>query len=350
MAEKFIPAITETDPDLLRMMRGIAVGSGQNLNSILALNCRSEILPPDYSDKSKYDSKRANRENIAAGFENWIKDDFSIPEDGECTSLVCSPEASAEGNTWFCQNWDWVGRQREALVILTTKTKDGESLQTLTEAGMLAKIGFNGHGFALGLNILRSVKDGSKPGVPVHVILRNLLECRTVDKAREEMDRLARIGFAASSNIPVADATGDVACFEITPDGWAELKPDKGLVTHTNHFLCQEFESIQTKLNPISSTIPRINKARELTAGKKLGFEDLKTFLCDESEGYKSICRSPDPAHSPTESSESVAGIIIDVTDRKWWIAPGIPSKSEFAKVSISRVAYPNPDHRIFRQ
>ncbi len=67
----------------------------------------------------------------------------------ECTSL-----ATASSDTvWLAQNWDWCGTQREALCLVDAKTGSGLRYFTVTEAGMLAKIGLNSAGFAVTLNI-----------------------------------------------------------------------------------------------------------------------------------------------------------------------------------------------------
>ena len=95
---------------------------------------------------------------------------------------------------------------------------------------MLAKIGLHEAGFGLGLNILRSVDDGARPGVPVHVLLRHLLDCSSLAQARAELDRAARLGFGAGSNIACVDASGDIACFELAPAGWAEWPAVRGRV------------------------------------------------------------------------------------------------------------------------
>ena len=153
--------------------------------------------------------------------------------------MVVAASASRDRHTWFAQNWDWIGRQRPALVLLRSHDGRGTGFSTLTEAGMLAKIGVNAHGFALGLNILRSRGDGARPGVAVHVLLRHLLSCPTLAQARRVLaDLHQRLGFGAASNIPCADATGDVACFEVAPAGWGECRPTDGVVVHSNHFLC----------------------------------------------------------------------------------------------------------------
>ena len=239
-AQRYAAVITQLDPALMEEMQGIAEGSHWRLDDILALNCRTEILPPNFLSDDKHQAETALAANRLAGLPDWeprVPLDPHI-QDGECTAMCVQGRVSADGQTWFAQNWDWIGRQREALVVLQTYDANGRALTTLTEAGMLAKIGMNAAGFALGLNILRSPRDGVMPGVPVHVLLRYLLGCDSIAHAREQLNHLSVLGFGAASNVPCADANGEVACFEVAPAGWAELAPENGVVVHTNHFIC----------------------------------------------------------------------------------------------------------------
>ncbi len=216
------PVIEALDPELMQEIGGLAEGCGLGLTEVLALNCRTEILPPGFLGTATVDARLALASNRAAGLPDWLENDALDPaaEDGECTAMVVNPTAAQDGQTWLAQNWDWLGRQRQALVLLETSAPQGTRFITLTEGGMLAKIGMNAHGFALGLNILRSHDDGRRPGVPVHVLLRHLLGFPSVAAVRQELERIGRtLGFGAASNISCADANGEVACFEVAPAG-----------------------------------------------------------------------------------------------------------------------------------
>jgi isopenicillin-N N-acyltransferase-like protein len=153
---------------------------------------------------------------------------------GECTALAVLPAASKDGHTWLAQNWDWIGEQRASLVVLRITDDDGTQRITLTEAGMLAKIGLNDRGVGVCLNILRSNDDGRKPGMPVHVLLRRLLECDSVDDACAVAQSVTH---GASSNILVADADGHAASLELSPRDVAIVAPANGTLAHTNHYL-----------------------------------------------------------------------------------------------------------------
>ena len=336
-AQAYLPVITALDAQLVDEMQGIAEGSSLQLAEVLALNCRTEILPASFLSDVHHQAQAALAANRAAGLPDWLDALDPRIHEGECTAMAVAAQASAEGQTWLAQNWDWLGRQRQALVVLNTHDGRGTRLMTLTEAGMLAKIGMNQHGFALGLNILRSLHDGLQPGVPVHVLLRHLLSCTSVAAARERLTALGQgPGFGAASNIPCADAQGEAACFEVAPAGWAELRPDQGVVVHTNHFVCSPLLAAQAPMGVTLSSQPRLETAARHAQGLPLDMGKLQAFLRDESDGHLSICRSPDPALPPEGRVESVAGIVMNTRTREMWIAPDVPSRCDFEQIDTA--------------
>jgi isopenicillin-N N-acyltransferase-like protein len=343
-AQAYAEVIAALSPRWLAEMRGIAEGSGQPLNAILALNCRTEILPPGlYAETPDAALVRAAlAANTAMGLADWgsggAAEALSAAtqqayDEGECTTLCVAPPVSADGHAWLAQNWDWLGRQRAALVLLKTPGPEGHTITTLTEAGMLAKIGLHEAGFGLGLNILRSVDDGARPGVPVHVLLRHLLDCSSLAQARAELDRAARLGFGAGSNIACVDASGDIACFELAPKGWAEWPAVRGRVSHSNHYLSPALQAVQAPMAAALSTTSRLDTACRHGDAERVDRAGLEAFLRDTSGGYLAVCRHPDPALPPEACVESVAGVMIDASARQMWVAPGVPDTVAFALV-----------------
>lgn len=340
-AERFEPVIEQVDADLMAELRGMAQGSGQTLGSLMALNCRTEILPPTFFADEPQLAHAALAANRAAGLPDWLADapwDGAL-KDGECTAMGVTATASRTGQAWLAQNWDWMGRQREALVLLHTQGPSGQSITTLTEAGMLAKIGINQSGFALGLNILRSNRDGTRVGVPVHVLLRHLLDCTSVAHARERLHALQTelgLGFGAASNVPCADAEGQAACFEVSPAGWAEVTPTDGVVVHTNHFVCESLLGEQAPVGAGLSSHSRLSTAGQHALQTPIGQAELEHFLRDESDGFLSICRSPDPSVPPESRVESVAGIVMQTQPPAMWVACDVPSRVAFESVPLA--------------
>ncbi len=369
-------AITALDPSFLDEMRGIAEGAGVRYEDILALNCRSEILPAEYLGVAATQGGiKSPLDTGGPPISAAQRQAASVFGEGECTALALMPRASADGKSWLAQNWDWVGTQREALVLLKGRawsrptSENGKAVQaspgadasadssadssagasagswipgrefiTLTEAGMLAKIGLGvgpeADRVAVGLNIIRSQYDGEKPAIPVHALLRHLLTQPSLQAIRLRMNELAsRFGFGAGSNVPCADTAGEVASLEVSPRGWHEWPAENGVMTHTNHFLSEPLKPIQHPTSGLLSSEPRLATAKRHSLKRPMQRQDLEALLRDESDGYLSVCRHPNPDLAPDASVESVAGIIINVNDRAMWVAPDVPSKVPFERV-----------------
>lgn len=310
---------------MMEELEGIAAGSGFHINEILALNCRTEILPPSFMGAEHINSDAARAKNAGLGL-------FDI---GECTSVAVAGTRCADGQTRVAQNWDWIGYQRQNVIGLRVLRDGWPDYLTLTEAGILAKIGVNEHGVAVGLNILRATNDREQLGIPVHVFQRLALDCQSV----EAVLSLARsLQFAASSNAILGDDSGHVTSLEYSPNGVSAIAPDQGVVTHTNHFCDLKLAEKQAPLTQMLTTEPRLQCADAHVARwpDRITDEQLMDLLCDESGGaYGAICRSPDPALPPELRVESVFGVIINCSTREMLVAPDVPSKVEFKRISL---------------
>jgi isopenicillin-N N-acyltransferase-like protein len=133
-----LAALEHAWPDLARELAGIADGASQPLALLGAVNARTELM-------------------------------------GGGSAAECSLVASVADVT-LAQTWDWHPQLRRSLVLWSVVQPRDRWFTTLTEAGMLAKIGLSSAGLGYGLNFLRSSEDGGVRGVPVHVVLRVLLE------------------------------------------------------------------------------------------------------------------------------------------------------------------------------
>jgi isopenicillin-N N-acyltransferase-like protein len=160
----------------------------------------------------------------------------------ECSTVVSTAPGRAP---LAAQTWDWYPAMRDNWMVWTFETEAGRRITTLTEYGVLAKIGVNDAGLGVMLNMLHHDADdqtGHDPrvGFPVHVMLRTLLEqCSSVAEAR---DLVTAEPFSASSALPVVDRDGDAVSFEVFPAGVGEVKPEAGLLVRTNHFVSAEGE------------------------------------------------------------------------------------------------------------
>jgi len=279
-------AIGNFAPGLLDELAGVARGAGRAMEELLALNARTEILSGG---------------PLAAA-------------PGECTAVAVAPWASATGGTLLAQNWDWFSAQRDALVLLRVRKDSGPGFLTLAEAGMLAKIGLNAAGLGICLNILHSSDDGERPGVPVHIFLRALLD---EDSVASAVEAARRATFSASSNVLCADAAGALVALELCPRGVRIVREDGRTLCHTNHFLDEEAGRRETPLAVDLSSRARLARARQILANSaRIGVEDIARLLWDRSDGPLSICRVPDTSMPELECVETVASVLMELETR----------------------------------
>jgi isopenicillin-N N-acyltransferase-like protein len=257
-----------------------------------------------------------------------------IPDWGECTAIAVQPARSTTQGALLAQNWDWLGTQREALVLIRTQESDGTHCLTLTEAGMLAKIGLNDRGFGICLNLMRSRRDGQHPGVPVHVLLRALLKRSSVAEA---IQLVSGVTHGASSNVLCADRGGDAASLELSPSGVEVVRPSDGVVCHTNHFLMPAGNAGEAPRAPTLSTEERLARIEALARGHRGTFSvgELQAMLRDETEGAKSICRHPDLALAREARVETVASVVMELAAGVMHVAPDVPSKVAYQAVAL---------------
>ncbi len=177
------------EPHHVEELEGMAAGAGQDLLELIAINARTELL---------------------AGAE-------------------CSVVGKLGGE--LAQTWDWHPDLASACVVWTVPG----AFTTVTEAGILAKLGLNEHGVAVALNLLTSPADGELGGVPIHVLLRQILE--RAESVAEALELLCGAATTASSAVTVADPHA-LACVELSPEGPTVIRPGAdGWLVHTNHFL-----------------------------------------------------------------------------------------------------------------
>ena len=151
----------------------------------------------------------------------------------ECTTVVALPEATRDGNMLVGKNWDWRNQTVESVVVLRIRQRNKPALVMIVEAGMVGRDGFNEHGVMVCGNPLVSNEDRGKVGVPIPILRRRILHSRHYYEA---IDSLVRAPRGASGNYLIAHRDGVAIDFETTPDNVYVVYPERGLLTHANHF------------------------------------------------------------------------------------------------------------------
>lgn len=293
---------------IAEMLEAIAEGSGTKPEHIFALNARTEII-------------------------------YSAPSGDEgCTSIAVLPSRTDSGHTLLATNWDWHPEQSDVSLLLATQDEEGFCVLTLAEAGMLAKNGLNSAGLGLCANLLASDRDVGGEGVPYHVLLRGVLESKTMaDATRAALDH-PRV---SSGNFLIADSGGEAIDLEAVPGDFGYLVPRNGLIAHSNHFLTSVPVYDKKKAQSALSLI-RPERVRHLLEdaldSRSVSEEDLKGILRDHYSYPNSICRHTDERDPRPERICSVYSIVMDLHEGTFSIAKGQPCEHEYEAVHLDDI------------
>jgi isopenicillin-N N-acyltransferase-like protein len=296
----FVPILAAHTPDLLLEMHGIAAGAGCNVVEVLLINARSELMEAM----------------------------------GECTALAAAPEATVQGHVLLGQNWDWYTAVRGEPVLLRIRQPDGPEILTLTEAGQVGKIGMNSAGLGVCLNFLSHADRGQ--GVPVHVMLRQMLNCASLGEAIREAYRVPRGGAA---NILLAHAEGEIVDLELTAANADFHYASDGWLVHANHFESVRLRGSDIGVTTSMSTLARAARARRLlsaaAARSSASLETFRNTLTDHAYGAYAICRHADPTEPPLQQTATRASVIMDLTEQTMHVAAGQPCREEYQPFTL---------------
>ncbi len=304
-ARRFHEPIREFGPQYLDELTGIAEGAEVDLDDIVAINVRTEIM---FAAKAR-----------ASG--------ASLPRVGECSSFA---RIGHDGHVVVGQNWDWLPHAFDTTVVLESAPTTGPRFVTVVEAGLLAKFGMNSAGLGLATNALVSAQDVGAPGVPYHVLLRALLDAETPTDALATLQRGTR---SASANYLIAHASGLALDVESAPGDFTRLfllQPDeRGSLVHTNHFLSPQLTGPDVGLWVMPDSPFRLQRVRAAmrAADDATTYEQLVTDHAGHPYG---VCAHPDPALPEPDQGATVASGIMDLRERTFRIAAGLPCRTGF--------------------
>jgi isopenicillin-N N-acyltransferase-like protein len=300
LATPFIDIIAKYDPELIEEISGIAKAMEHPIEELVAINARTELM-----------------------FQNAIK---------ECTSIAVLPDITSGDKIFIGQNWDWIEMLRGSLILLEVEQPDRPTILMLAEAGIIGKIGMNSSGIGVCLNVL--IADGAKRGVPIHVILRGILNSETLGEA---IGSVLRAGSGGCSHFLIGSTDGEAIGIEVAFHDAEVIYPAEGIFTHANHFLSKSPErKDQGRVRYPDSLIRDYRALRALRAKKKkLSLEDLKSVLCDHFNYPHSICRHPAPKTDELEEIVSLASVIMDLKSRTLHLAEGPPCKHPYLPFSL---------------
>jgi isopenicillin-N N-acyltransferase-like protein len=242
----------------------------------------------------------------------------SIPGDEDCSAVIAkTPEGVALGQTW-----DMHGSAAPYVCMLHVPAGEGRpEAWLLSITGCLGMAGLNAAGVGVTINNLKS--NDARVGVVWSALVRRMLAEREAEAAKHvlmtaPMSSGHHYLVASAERAYGVETSGAIkhVAFEAA---WAER--DASYV-HTNHCLTEEVGAVST-VSPTSTTRERYSYLTKSVAAKPLeGAMDLFARLGSHKGYPRSVC-----AHLATESSPhamlTCAGIVMDLSARRVWAAPG---------------------------
>ena len=297
-ASAFIEPTAELNPLLMEEYEGIAEGSGQRLEDILALTARYEIT----------------FEQVALG---------------DCSNLFVGPGRSRNGHTLLGQSWDWRPEVMDFRAVLISRCDDQPDHVMVTECGQPGKYGFNQEGLGVVSAGLRCREKAATGRQLFTVLGRTILAQTCFDDACRVLEEHAPL---ATVNVLVADETGRAADFEATPSGIHrhDLRQDE-VYWHTNH--CRHVP----EPNHFENSRVRGERWARLTGTQDpVGSETVQTWLADRNDGGNSISQHADPAQAHTASwLQTLCSIAMDLNRRRLWVSDGPASVSSYRRIGL---------------
>ena len=293
--------IRELAPAAAEEIDGIATGAGVRVRDIAALNARTELLAV------------ANPTGV-----------------DECSTVVALPAGRAPVAV---QTWDWYDAMRHGWLRWTIPHPGGRVVETVTEYGVLGKIGVSSEGVGVLFNMLHHASDAGAAddgiGFPVHLLSRQLLD--TAADLDDAVAQARAVRTSASSSLTVVQGgpdRGRTASVELFPGGAGVLEPDDGLLVRTNHFVSEEGRDgcLSTSIGP-GSGIRRDTLLGAFEERLPRTAEQVVAAMDDHAE-VGGVCAHPDRSTDPALWHATLATVALDTaapTGQRLAVTPGGP-------------------------
>ena len=317
---QFTAAIKKWTPDLYEEVRGIAEGSGQQMNDIMVFNLLDEF---------------------------WVYQDNI--RNHHCSGIGVPARNGNSG--YIAQNMDIESYTDgyQVLMRLTKTDKRPEQL-ILTHPGLIALNGMNETGIGACMNTLMQLK-ASNTGLPVAFIVRRVLN--STDK--EDLLQFIQTVPHASGQNYIIGIRGEVFDFEASASKVKRFDPQNanGTIYHTNHPLANDdVKDWFKKYDPSNKDAidqDKSNSHIRLTAVQRRvkdasGVDDIliKETLRSKDDKDNPVCRAP------KNGGFTFGSVIMTLTGVPFLqVTAGPPDESEYKKIYfISKTKKSEQNHK----
>jgi isopenicillin-N N-acyltransferase-like protein len=285
--------------DMMEEIRGMAEGAGVSVEQIMLLQVRNQLQPG---------------------------------ADSGCTSLALAGEGQQRSTRLLAQNWDNDPALQPFTIVLTRRPTGKPAVMNVTQAGLIAYIGFNEAGIGVCLNTLPA--PARRFGVPHYFTVRGIYEAASLEGAAYAVERANR---AIPANIMLATPQGP-ADLEVTLEHVHVLRSEgaNGL-SHANHCRHPDLAPINERYPELIQSHQRQRRVDQLLnlTQRTPSLEEVKTALRDHQGHPRSICRhaNDDPQ---TGCWETLFSILIEPQARRMHVSRGTPCEHPYETYTLA--------------
>ena len=303
-AQPYAEPIQAHAPFLWEELEGMARGSGIPLDELLVLQARAEVL-------------RAKRPPKAP----------PVEPPAECTTFALSGHRAEGGHVLFGQNVDLTPFLEAYGVIVRQHPREAPATLMYTTAGLLGHNGLNEAGVGVCANFVDD-PTGWGEGLPRYLLSRLALREESAEAALVAAMRPPR---AASRNLLVADARGELLDAELLRKEAGIIRGRDGLLVHANHLEAPELQGYET---PSENSLRRRERLESLlTAGPDpLNVNDVRHAYRDHANAPHSLCAHPFAGRNV----QTVVSVIGDLGRLELHAAKGAPCRAVYATYTVA--------------
>ncbi|OZV68015.1 C45 family autoproteolytic acyltransferase/hydolase [Winogradskyella aurantia] len=307
----FDQSIKQWTPELYEEIRGIAEGSGQNLNDIFVLNLLDEF---------------------------WVYIDNQ--NNHHCSGIGVP---SRNGNPgYLSQNMDLENYIDGFQVLMRLSRADDSPEQLiLTHPGLIALNGLNEEGIGVCVNTIMQL-NASPSGLPVAFVVRKIINSNN----KEEVLKFIQDVNHASGQNYILGIKGEVFDFEASSNKVVQYNPSNknGTVYHTNHPLVND--DVKPWYDMYNPSLPEDSKPS--TFNSLYRFKAVEKRIANRGELTESALietlKSKDNKNNPVCRANNkngygftFASVVMEMSDNPYMkLTVGPPDESEFLRFNFS--------------
>ena len=239
------------------------------------------------------------------------------PNYNECTAIAFPKKGI------LAQNWDWSSKLEDNSVVIEITKPNGLKILQLTEAGVCGKIGMNNYGIGTTLNILRTL-DRNLKGVPIHIIMRCILECQTFEEVISTVKKFTK---GTSSNLIILNSDNSINV-EYGGQSWKLFNIQNDFYVHTNHFIY--IEGVSVDENAFENSLHRYNRSHEQLRENEQSIVSMKNILSDTQGEHPILSKYVPYLEKNMGDTGTLATIVMDLKNGTFEVRKGNPNSVQF--------------------